>query len=44
MTETQKSFFSRLNSLGTGERATLRREAGIMLQEADSAALTTFYR
>ncbi len=44
MTETQKSFFSRLNSLGTGERAALRREAGVMLQEADSAALTTFYR
>ena len=44
MTETQKFFFSRLNSLGTGERAALRREAGVMLQEADSAALTTFYR
>ena len=44
MTETQKSFFSRLNTLGTGERAALRREAGVMLQEADSAALTTFYR
>ena len=44
MTETQKSFFSRLNSLGTGERAALRREAGVMLQEADSVALTTFYR
>ncbi len=44
MTETQQRFFDRLNKLGTGERAALRREAGIMLQAADSAALAAFYR
>lgn len=44
MTETQQRFFSRLNVLGTGERAALRREAGTMLQNADGAALTAFYR
>lgn len=44
MTETQQLFFSRLNRLGTGERAALRREAGTMLREADSTAMAAFYR
>lgn len=44
MTDNQQQFFSRLNNLGNGERAALRREAGIRLQDADSAALTAFYR
>lgn len=44
MTEYQKQFFDRLNRLNNGERAALRREAGTMLQEADGAALTAFYR
>ncbi len=44
MTENQRRFFDRLNRLGTGERAALRREAGIMLQDADGTALTVFYR
>lgn len=44
MTETQQQFFQRLNRLGTGERAALRREAGTMLREADGAALAAFYR
>lgn len=44
MTENQQKFFERLNRLGTGERAALRREAGNMLQNADGTALTVFYR
>ena len=44
MTENQKRFFDCLNRLGTGERAALRREAGIMLQDTDGMALTVFYR
>jgi CRISPR type I-E-associated protein CasB/Cse2 len=44
MTETQQRFFARLNQLGSGERAALRREAGTMLREADGAALAAFYR
>lgn len=43
MTEAQGRFFSRLNSLGTGERAALRREAGVMLRQADGRAVTAFY-
>ena len=44
MTENQKLFFDRLDRLGTGERAALRRETGTMLQDADGTALTAFYR
>lgn len=44
MTETQEQFFSRLDRLGTGERAALRRSVGTMLRHADGAALTVFYR
>lgn len=43
MTDTQQKFFDRINKLGTGERASLRREAGIMIRDADAAALRTFY-
>ena len=42
--ESAPAFFGRLNSLGNGERAALRRETGVRLQEADSAALAAFYR
>ncbi len=37
-------FFERLNALGNGERAALRRKTGTMLQEADSSSLAAFYR
>lgn len=43
MTEEQKLFFARIDALGTGERAALRREAGNLLRRADSKAITTFY-
>ena len=44
MTELQKQFFERLNLLNSGERASLRREAGNMLHEADGKAMVTFFR
>lgn len=44
MTETQAKFFAKINTLGTGERAALRREAGKTLRQADGHAVTTFYR
>ncbi len=44
MTEQQQYFFDRLNALGTGERAALRREAGCLLRQADGKAITVFYR
>lgn len=44
MTETQQRFFQRLNERSTGERAALRRAAGTLLRDADSAAMTAFYR
>ena len=44
MTETQERFFARLDKLGTGERAALRRAAGTMLREADGPTLAAFYR
>ncbi len=44
MTEAQKTFFEKLDKLGTGERAALRRETGVMLKEAASYAMTAFYR
>ena len=43
MTEAQEKFFSKLDSFGTGERAALRREAGVMLRQADGHAVTAFY-
>ena len=44
MTEEHKTFFERLDRLGNGERAALRREAGVMLADAAGSALTAFYR
>ena len=44
MTETQQRFFQRLNERSAGERAALRRAAGTLLRDADSAAITAFYR
>ncbi len=41
--QSQKIYFSRLRSLGTGERAALRREAGKMLRQADGRAIAAFY-
>ena len=43
MTESQTLFLSRINSLNTGERAALRRDAGNMLRQADGRAITAFY-
>ena len=43
MTEAQEKFFSKLDSLGTGERAALRREAGVMLRQAAGPAVAAFY-
>ncbi|MBR2527296.1 MAG: type I-E CRISPR-associated protein Cse2/CasB [Blautia sp.] len=44
MIEGSEDFFERLNSLGTGERAALKRSAGTMIQSADGRALKAFYR
>ena len=44
MKERYKSFFQRLNALDTGNRAALRRSAGVMLGEADGNAVTAFFR
>lgn len=38
------SFFERLSRLSTGDRAALRRSAGIMLSEADGRAFSVFCR
>lgn len=43
MSDLHDRFFLRLNTLGTGERAALRREAGTMLSQADGKAVTIFY-
>lgn len=37
-------FFAGLKNLGTGDRAALRRAAGLMLKDADSRAVAVFYR
>ena len=39
----KKELFQRLNELNTGDRAALRREAGVMLRQADGPAVTAFY-
>lgn len=44
MTESKERFFARLDKLGTGERAALRRAAGRMLREAAGPTLAAFYR
>ncbi len=37
-------FFNRIDALSTGERAVMKRNCGVMLDEADGKALITFYR
>lgn len=44
MREEYHSFLSRLNGLGNGDRAALRRACGTMLFEADGKAIAAFYR
>lgn len=44
MKEQYAMFSERLNRLGNGDRAALRRSAGTMLENADGRALTVFYR
>ena len=44
MTQTQEILFTRLNRLGTGERAALKRQAGILLKNADGKAIAAFYK
>ena len=44
MTEKYDSFLVRLNSLGSGDRAALKRAVGTMLSEADGKAVAAFYR
>lgn len=44
MKEEHKVFFERLAHLDTGDRAALKRCAGVQLSEADGRALTVFYR
>lgn len=44
MNTLQKSFFERIDSLGTGDRAALRRETGISIRQADGKAITAFYK
>ena len=39
-----KLFWERLSKLNTGDRAALKRAAGMMLGEADGKAMTVFYR
>lgn len=38
------SFLNRLNQLGNGDRAALKRAAGMMLADADGKAVAAFYR
>lgn len=44
MTFYGEGFFQKLSKLDKGERAALKRSAGIMLEEADGKALAAFYR
>ena len=44
MTTSICKFFNRICELGTGDRAALKRAAGIMLAEADGKAVAAFYR
>ena len=44
MTEQYGPFLKRIASLQSGDRATLRRAAGVMLRNADSKAVSVFYR
>ena len=42
--EVIKTFFERLDELNTGDRAALRREAGVILKDAKGQAIRTFYQ
>lgn len=44
MKERSAVFFKRLEMLGTGDRAALKRSAGLMLADADGKAISAFYR
>ena len=44
MTTLQHSFFEKVDSLSTGERAALRREAGNTIRQADGKAIAAFYK
>lgn len=44
MTEEYQAFLGRLCALGSGDRAALKRAAGIMLSDADGKAVAAFYR
>lgn len=44
MREESQSFLRRLNMLGSGDRAVLRRSSGVMLADADGKAIAVFYR
>ena len=42
--EQKKAFFERVDSLSAGDRAALKRSAGVMLSDADGKAIAAFYR
>lgn len=44
MKEENRTFLLRLNVLGNGDRAALKRSAGTMLADADGKAVSAFYR
>lgn len=44
MNESYHSFLLHLKALGSGDRAALKRAAGMMLAEADGRAISAFYR
>ena len=44
MTEEYQAFLGRLCALGNGDRAALKRAAGVMLSDADGKAVAAFYR
>ena len=44
MTALQQRFLERIDSLGAGERAALRRDAGIPMRQADGKAIAAFYK
>lgn len=42
--ERMTAFFARLDALPKGERTALKREAGVMLEQADDRAVQVFYQ
>ena len=44
MREEYQAFLGRLCTLGSGDRAALKRAAGVMLSDADGKAVAAFYR